>query len=370
MSLHLIQIKRALATNFDALPEPEPEQDGVYGSMLNAAVDNIPMLQSMSPTPQEGGECEGWQSHENPDELVIIDPTAMESTSKHKLDTCTQLWPHTSTSEDEKDVEIDPDDSLSSDSGGSDLSSLIGSDVFDSLPRDVSDLMDSCSVQLSYSSSSSLDSSVADFHPDNVCEALKDRPRPSSPRKTTDNLSCGVSSGPFNDRRQRSNSDSNTASTAPLTEPSDALLTVEPDKTTTKDAVASSTSSTSTPFERLQARIAVNYPPSNGGVLFTNSSRGDSRATGGSDSRRDRSHGSYKHQRRPRADTGRPEARPPQSLVTGRIDEVRVQEVEQFASQCLQSSTRTWKKAIVIERVTKAWTEVARFAFRPNAAGT
>ncbi|KAG1689448.1 hypothetical protein DVH05_002249 [Phytophthora capsici] len=39
MSLRLTQMKRALATNFDALPEPELEQDDTFGSKLYTAVD-------------------------------------------------------------------------------------------------------------------------------------------------------------------------------------------------------------------------------------------------------------------------------------------------------------------------------------------
>ncbi|KAK1931561.1 hypothetical protein P3T76_012890 [Phytophthora citrophthora] len=345
MSLHLIQMKRALATNFDALPEPEPEQDGANDLMLNTVVD-IPMLQS--PTSQGGEGCEVWQSHESSDELIVINSAVMESTSSTTLRS-TQLWPHNTKSEDEIDVDDIKkalDESLSSefshwsssDSGGS----LIDSEILDSLPNGVSDLMDSCSVRCSYSSSSS----VVELCPDGVYEFLEDCPTPSTSAKT--NLSSSTLSNPINGHRQRSDSDNNTASTAPLTELSDALVAVESEKPTTPDALPLSTSSTSTPLERLQVRIAANRLPSEDGVL-TNSCRTDSRATGGKDSHRDRPHRPYQHQHRPRAETSQSDAKSPQSL---------------------RNSTRSWKKTIVIERVTKAWTEVARFAFRPNAAGT
>ncbi|KAG1689449.1 hypothetical protein DVH05_002250 [Phytophthora capsici] len=318
----------------------------------------MPMLQSMSSASQEDDECEDWQSHESPDELVILDPTAIASKSKQSTPLATQLWPCTAKSATEKNIDIDQDGSLSSefshwsssDSDSSDLSSLIDSAVFNSLPRDVRDLIDDCSVR------SNNDNIAVEPFPDDV-EHLEDRP---TSRITTENSSSCALSGPFSTRRQRSNSDS-TVSTAPLTAPSDVLLAIEPDKATLKDAF---TPSTSTPFGRLQVRIAAKCPSSSGNSVLMNSCHADRGAT---DSRQDRLHRSDKRQHHPRADT---EARPPQNLIHGRIDQVRVQEVEQFASRRVQSSTRTWKKAIVIERVTKAWTEVARFAFRPNAAGT
>ncbi|KAG7383253.1 hypothetical protein PHYPSEUDO_003876 [Phytophthora pseudosyringae] len=414
MSLRLMQMSRALATNFDVLPEAEPEHESDSEFLKLAAINNnMPLL-----SPGTADDRKSWQSCESPDELVIIKSATTEATTETESVDDEQPGEYTSkaktvgaqpsvevaagneTEQDKNGIKIAPGESsaLSSRYASRDsdcsLSSLSSSEVLEFLHSDVRDLMESFSSGDSYSTGSSLDSSIVGLLPNDVYDLLEDQ---QGSRRTDGVHGKQINDADFrhpsrlgwevrlHESQLRSSRDRNTVSTAPLTDPTTVSVACEEVARSAEAEAASISRSNrkiSTPLQRLLQRQQLRdsrteevnavtrrgHSPSMSGGLSTTLYRSGDRANYDSDAHQARDHGISSIQDRARADTRPKEASPPQNLVTGRIDAARVQEIEPFASRRSPGPRRTSKKTLVIERITKAWTDVARFAFRPNAA--
>ncbi|KAJ8576418.1 hypothetical protein ON010_g2795 [Phytophthora cinnamomi] len=428
MSLHLKEMSRAVATTL------ESADDAPEGTVMN----DVPLLEISSPPAAVGVNWrDSWQPCETPDELVLIKSTT-GSTAGLGGEPTEELkpvgTPTASGPAESEDVNGERSNSIghayshdrecsgwnsseavldtSSPHSNCDPSSVIGSDVLRYLHCDLRDLMDSCSSGSSdsYSTTSSLASSVLSHLPDETTDLLENCPTPTECISTDsggghDNQFCSFDSdfyvGKCNPPRHSENpcdtktcsdmsvgesmaqtEDTSAASTIPEYDGrdalADALSAIEAGETTctTDKNFRLPIHCTSSPFQRLllrqrwRAKLKVRRPvddvtcsvrdsqsPYERGALTSEPLRS-------ADNKNDHC-GSYHG-----ISTSRPRHEGhvgPPNLTIGRIDKTRVEEIEDFASRRVSDAARATKKTIVVQRITKAWTDVARFAFRPNA---
>ncbi|KAE8888730.1 hypothetical protein PF007_g2807 [Phytophthora fragariae] len=430
MSLQLKQISRTLPSNINAQPEMElQEREGVNGTkeatMFDAVMKNeVPLLEVSTPTSAlHDSYRDSWQSDEDPDELVVVGSTteftanlgaeSSEFTTDMEAMKNARIWnvDHATC----RPRDMAPSGACSD--GGA--SSWIGSDVLGYLPGDLRDVMESCSSDSanSYSTNSSLASSVRDHLPSEVFDLLESCPIPTecvSSDSDEDSQCCSFNRdfayalphgenlfhrGYLRDSKSVKLStsgsdvsvgesmapteDTTTVSTATASTRrdalDDALAAIEAGETSTAETFALPNRSGSTPFQRLLLRqrwSAKRNARRTGDDVASHSSR--ERVFTPNRPRRERSYGDdYTCQSghgnisspRPRAEstTGSAEGDATNSLTVGRINKARVEEIEEFALRRVSGTARASKKTIVVERITKAWADVARFAFRPNA---
>ncbi|EGZ20478.1 hypothetical protein PHYSODRAFT_298594 [Phytophthora sojae] len=276
---------------------------------VDAVMNNFPLLEVSTPTSAVEINCrDGWQLGEDPDELVVVG-----SAGELKVDATPVVCPNDEHSISSQAVlGVAASYGYHSDRDGA--SSCIGSDVLDFLPGDLRDIMENYSSDSanSYSTTSSLTSSVRDHLPSGVLDLLDNCPIRTN--QAQNNQSCGFDLFDGGHTRRRENllyrGYHRESKSAKLSSGgSDASVggsMAQTEDTTTVSAITSST-----------GRDALDDALS--------------------------------------------------AIGAGRIDKARVEEIEEFASRRVSGSARAFKKTIVVERITKAWTDVARFAFRPDA---
>jgi hypothetical protein len=398
MSLELKQISRALATNFDVLPEPEPEQESDLEdiSVMNDEMANVPLLEYVrSVSDAEADDRESWLSSESPDELVVISSmtdcsSGDELPNKPAVD-CTRELDAVEDKSTNK-VSGEPRDVKPSALGSSDANrigdSLIESDVLEHLPSDGRDLMDSSSSNGGWSTGSSLNSDVVALLPSDLQDMLESCGSDCSHGDgAQESECCDLSNESFDIVGRRCHDTDDGASSRSEEQPEDSatlpetgggiildgvLLTAEAARIrTTRNVFALPFRSTQTPFERLRERqrrrAAMNDPVNHtrGMAPASSTPRNPIDVDSGVLPKRPSKISSFRPY--PSAeDVYGPRQEPP-TLVVGRINGAHVEEIEQFASRHVPDADRSPKKTLVIERVTRAWTDVARFAFRPHA---
>ncbi|GMF30543.1 unnamed protein product [Phytophthora lilii] len=434
MSLHLEQISRALATNYDTLPKAEPDQEtdseleGDTCSALDVAMNNVPLLEVVKTrSTVEADGRDSWDSSESPDELIVI-PSVTDSMSEvgsggsapktkfdgNALSSVTITDVDSALHEPAAKINL-PLDNTSTRSPArredsyDTFGSLTDSDIIDSAPKSVRSLMGSYSSWNSCSTSSTIDSNVCNLFTSDADDLLDSRPMPSNENavKKAPSSRCSIVSndldGSFymwdgdsvcyreiprertrkskkngaalNDENKVHVKDVSTRSTmADSRDSGYAQPTFQAEKLGSNRASVLPKRSISTPFQRLltrQKHRTAAKAPRDGSV--------------GADLTRDTpsyakrnapapASGNVQHQSRPNWIT---EFRPHpiavaekllrQSLVIGRINEGRVNQIEDFASRQVPGMARNAKKTLKIERVTDSWKDVARFAFRPKA---